>query len=130
MIAMADLESVSMGFAVKSDVRFNAGEGEATWVLRAETFSRLDIADRQALSDWLDSANGIDTIVDLAVRPWNIADAKAIFGVFEINQEQASWLIVRHGLGWMLARCADGFVSDVSDSLSDILALLDEQRLA
>ena len=40
-----------MSFAVKSDVRFNAGEGEATWVLRAETFSGLDIADRQEVRD-------------------------------------------------------------------------------
>jgi len=121
--------SAGMNFAAKSDVRFNAGRGEATWVLPAGTFTGLDTADRQALSDWLDNAVGIDTIMDLAVRPWNIAGAVAIFGVFEIKKDQASWLIVRCGSGWLLARCVDGFVSDVSESLVDILSLVDQQRL-
>jgi hypothetical protein len=117
-----------MTFAVISDVRFNAGLGEATWVLPAGTFNGLDVADRQVLSDWLDCARGIDAVTDLTVRPWNIAGPRAILGVFETDRDQASWLIVRDGSGWTLARCADGLVSEVLDSLADILGLIDEQR--
>jgi hypothetical protein len=117
-----------MSVAVKSDVRFNADGGEATWVLRAGRFTGLDIADQQALSDWLDDAAGIDTVRDLADRPWNIAGASVILGVFENDRDQASWLIVRYGSGWTLARCADGFVSDVFESLPDLFGLIDEQR--
>jgi hypothetical protein len=117
-----------MSFAVKSDVHFNAGWGEATWVLQAGTFTGLDTADRQVLSGWLDAASGIDTVLDLATRPWNIAGASAILGVFETDQDQASWLIVRHGSRWTVAREADGFVSDELDSLQEILGLLDELR--
>ena len=69
-----------MTFAVKSDVRFNVGWGEATWVLPAGIFTGLDTPDRQALLDWLDGADGIDAVMDLTVRPWNIAGAHAILG--------------------------------------------------
>lgn len=117
-----------MTFAVKSDVHFNPGRDEAFWMLRAGALTGLDSADRQALSDWLDSASGIDTVVDFAVRPWNIAGASVIFGIFEDNKDKASWLVVRHGSAWTLARCADGFISDVSASLPDILDLIDEYR--
>ena len=120
--------SVGMSFAVKSDVRFNADGGEATWVLRAGRLTGLDTADRQALSDWLDSASGIDTVTDLAARPWNIEGATGIFGIFETGNGQASWLIVCNQSGWTLARCSDGLVSDVIESLRDVLALVDEQR--
>ncbi|MEA2737218.1 MAG: hypothetical protein QOH05_525 [Acetobacteraceae bacterium] len=119
-----------MTFAVTPDVRFNACQGEAIWVLPAGTFSGLDSADRQALLDWLDDASEIDTIMDFSVRPWNVAGTSAIFGVFETGRDQATWLIVRYGLGWMTVRCADGFVSDVSASLPEILDLIDEQRRA
>jgi hypothetical protein len=117
-----------MSFAVKSDVRFNAGQSGATWVLRAGTFSGLDTADRQVLSDWLDHAHGIDTVIDLGARPWNIAGARAIFGVFQPGMVRASWLIVRHASGWTVVRPSDGFVSDVMDSLREILAVLDGLR--
>ena len=119
-----------MTFAVRSDVRFNDGRPRIPGVLRAGTFTKLDIADRQALSDWLDSSSGIDAVIDLALRPWNIAGASAILGIFEANKNQASWLIVRYRLGWTAARCTDGFISDVLESLVDVLSLIDEQRLA
>jgi hypothetical protein len=122
--------SVGMTFAVTSDDRFNTGRGEATWVLPAGTFTGLDTADRQVLSDWLDSALGIDTVMDFSVRPWNVAGTTAIFGVFEVGQDQATWLIVRHTSGWMLVRCSDSSVSDVMVLLPDILDLIDEQRRA
>jgi hypothetical protein len=117
-----------MSFAMKSDASFNAGGGEATWVLRASTLTGLDTADRRVMSDWLDGASGIDTVTDLGARPWNIEGATGIFGIFETGNGQASWLIVRNQSGWTLARCSDGLVSDVIDSLRDVLALVDEQR--
>jgi hypothetical protein len=121
-----------MGFAVGFDVRVNPGRNEAIWVLPAGTFTGLDAADRQALSDWLDDADGIDSIVDFSVRPWNIPwnidGTSTILGVFETARDQASWLILRYGSGWLAVRCADGFVSDVSVSLGDILGLIDRRR--
>jgi hypothetical protein len=120
--------SVGMGFAIASDVRFITGEGEATWVLPAGTFTGLEPADRRSLSDWLDDADGIDTVTDFSVRPWNVSGTSTILGVFETGKAQASWLIARYGSGWLAVRCADGFVSDVSVSLPDILGLIDQQR--
>jgi hypothetical protein len=119
---------VSVAFAAGSDLRFNSGRAKETWVPPAGTFAGLDIADRQVLSDWLDHAGGIDNVIDLAVRPWNIPGVAAVLGVFETGKNQASWLIVRYGPGWTLARCMDSSVSDISDSLPDILYLIDEQR--
>jgi hypothetical protein len=94
---------------------------------RAGKVTGLDAADRQVLSSWLASAaaRGIDTVMDLSVRPWDIGGAAVIVGVFETNKNQASWLVVREGSGWTLARCADGFVSGLTKSLPDILALID-----
>jgi hypothetical protein len=117
-----------MSFVAKCDVRFNAGRGEATWVLPAATFSGMDAVDRQVLSGWLDGAGGIDTVKDLTDRPWNIAGVQAIFGVFETGNDQASWLIVQSASGWALARPVDGSVSDELGSLPAILRLIDEQR--
>jgi hypothetical protein len=97
-------------------------------VLPARIFTGLDTPDRQALLDWLDGADGVDAVIDLTVRGWNIAGAHVILGVFKPGEDQASWLIVGDGSGWMLARCADGFISEVSDSLPGILGLIDEQR--
>jgi hypothetical protein len=122
--------SIDMSFAVRSDVRFDASRGEETWMLPAGTFIGLDTADRQALSDWLDGVSGIDTVIDLAVRPWNIAGATAIFGVFRTYQDQASWLIVRHDAGWILADCRNGIISDISPSLPDILWMIDDELRA
>lgn len=119
-----------MSFAVNSGVRFNAGPPEETLVLPTAIFPQLDIADRSVLLDWLDHAeeHGIDTVMDLAVRPWNIVGVDVVIGVFEIGKSQASWLVVRHGSGWALARCDDGFVSDVAASLAGILAMIDAEQ--
>jgi len=122
--------AVGMTFVPTSDVRFNAGHDEATWVLLAGTFKGLNRVDRQTLSDWLDGASGIDTVVDLTERHWNIDGPQAILGVFESDEEQASWLIVGDGAGWTLVRCIDGFISNVLTAFPDILDLIDEQRRA
>ena len=92
-----------------------------------ETFKGLDAADRKVLADWLVRANerGIDRAIDLSVRPWNVAGHPVVVGVFETDKPLASWLAVRLGIDWTLARCADGFVSDASASLLEILDLID-----
>ena len=120
-----------MSFAFADGIRFTSGRGEEPWVPGARTFVGLDDADRQILAAWLVRAGrrrGIDAAIDLSVRPWGVTDAGAVVGVFEAGKNRASWLVVRHGSGWMLARCADGFVSDVMPSLPAILALIDADR--
>ena len=117
-----------MTFADPAHVRINADEGEASLALPAGTFIGLDIADRHVLSDWLDRTAGIDSIMDFSVRPWNVAGARGIFGVFEAGKEKATWLIVRDARGWMLLDCRDSFISDLTMGLVDILGLIDEQR--
>jgi hypothetical protein len=115
--------------AVLDDAHFTPRRTEETWVPRAQTFVGLDDADRQALSDWLQRAGvrGIDAM-DLSVRPWGVTGAGAVVGVFEAGKDRASWLVVRHGSGWTLARCSDGFVSDVMASLPAILSLIEVDR--
>lgn len=94
------------------------------------TFTGLDDADRHILSAWLHraGARGIDAAMDLSVRPWGVSGVGAIIGVFDVGQDRASWLIVGHGSGWTLARCADGFISDEMTSLPAVLALIDADR--
>jgi hypothetical protein len=87
----------------------------------------LDEAECRTLSEWLEVActRGIDTVMDLSVREWNVAGAAAIVGVFETDKNRASWLVVRDGSRWSLARCCDGCVSGESKSLAHVLALID-----
>jgi hypothetical protein len=119
-----------MSFAINDDVRFTVDRGEETWVPGTGTFAGLDDADQHILLDWLDraGARGIDAALDLSVRPWGVTGAGAIVGVFEAGKNQASWLLVRHGSGWVLARREDGYVSDEMLTLPIILALIDAHR--
>jgi hypothetical protein len=66
--------------------------------------------------------------MDLSVRPWGVNGAGVIIGVFDAGEDRASWLIVGHSAGWTLARCGDGFISDVMISLPAALALIDTGR--
>ncbi|WP_428533941.1 hypothetical protein [Rhodopila sp.] len=116
-----------MTFALSEDVRFNAAESGATLALPAGLFTGLDIADREVLTDWLEDADGIDTVMDFSPRRWNVAGARRILGVFEAGKETATWLIVRDGSGWMLLRCRDSFVSNLTIRLADVLRLIDKQ---
>jgi hypothetical protein len=94
-------------------------------MLRAGTFTGLDMADRRTLSCWLaDAAGGHIDVVDFTPRPWNVSAARTILGVFEPGQTLASWLIVRHHTEWILIRRSDGLVMDVSVLLADVLALI------
>jgi len=119
-----------MSCAVNDGICFTAGRGKESWVPEAGTFVGLDEADRQVLSDWLDraGARGIDAAMDFSVRHWGVGGAGVVVGVFEAGRDKASWLVVRSGTGWVLARCADGFVSDVMTSLPAALALIDADR--
>lgn len=130
MVIMPEPGSVGMSSAVGNGVRFTDGGGEETWVPGSPTFTGLDDTDRNVLSGWLDraGARGIDAAMDLSVRPWGVSGVGAIIGVFDAGEDRASWLIVGHGSGWTLARCADGFVSDVMTSLPAALALIDAGR--
>ncbi len=117
----------AMTLAVGSDVECNGVSAVRPSLSRGMGSTKLDEADVRLLGGWLDHAgtSGIDAVLDLAVRPWNIVGADAILGVFESDKNQASWLIVRGVSGWTVARCSDGFVSDVSICLADILSLID-----
>jgi hypothetical protein len=118
--------------AETTDIRFNPDRGEAFWMLQAGTFTALDPASRDSLSDWLTiaatdaGAGGIDTVLDLSPRPWKVAGARTIIGVFEKGKGSATWLIVRHRSLWTLARCDDGSVSDACTTLAEILGLIDD----
>jgi hypothetical protein len=116
-----------MSFAAAASVCFTAGRGEETWVPGTGTIAGIDDFDRQVLADWLDraGARGIDLAMDFSSRQWNVEGARAIVGVFEAGKAQASWLVVRSGSRWLLARCDDGFVSDEMTSLPAVLALID-----
>ena len=118
-----------MSFTTVLNVRFNTDLGKEFRVPRAGSFMQFDDADRVILSAWLDRAatRGIESALDLTIRPWKIVGLDAAFGIFETNRKRASWLIVRHGSEWVLASCADGFVSDVSSSLAEILELIDNE---
>jgi len=116
-----------MTLAVGPDVDCNGVSTGYLSLSQATSSSRLDECDLQVLVAWLGHARtrGIDAIMDLTVRPWNVSGAEAILGVFESHNEQASWLIVRCVSGWTVARCADGFVSNASIFLAEILDLID-----
>jgi hypothetical protein len=68
--------------------------------------------------------------MDLSIRPWGVNGAGVIIGIFDTGEDRASWLIVGHNTGWTLARCGDGFISDVMTSLPAVLALIDAERMA
>jgi hypothetical protein len=109
-----------------ADRFFNPDRGEAFRMLLAGTFSGLDCVSRASLAAWLAGAGGIDTVLDLSQRPWNVADAAAIIGVFERGNASASWLIVRHRSLWTLVRCGDAAVCETCATLGDILRLIDD----
>ncbi|HQT78746.1 MAG TPA: hypothetical protein PLD10_16960 [Rhodopila sp.] len=99
-------------------VRLDAG------IPAMSSFAGLDAADRQVLAEWLarKSPDGVDAVLDLTARPWNLAGACVIIGVFEPARPLATWLILRHPDGWLLIRPGDGFVSDLCATLTGVLA--------
>jgi hypothetical protein len=107
---------------------FTANRREASRVSQAHLFTRLEASDRNVLAHWLEDArrHGVDAVIDLTVRPWNIACTPIIVGIFEKNRAEASWLIVHCPDGWMLANCTDGSILGVCAALLDILALIED----
>jgi hypothetical protein len=109
--------------------RFTVNRREASRVSQACSFTELESADGQILSDWLEQARarGIDTAIDMSVRPWNVVGVRIVVGIFERDRLEATWLIVHCPAGWMLAGCSDGSISEVLAALSDVLALIGDQ---
>ena len=121
------MAAIGSGFAVSTDARFIVVADEADQVLGP--FSGVSNIDSLILSGWLSGAiaRGIDAVIDLSARPWNVTSAEAILGVFEVARPRASWLLVRDGRGWVLARRADRFVSDSTTFLPALLVMIDHQ---
>lgn len=78
------------------------------------------------LEEWLRTVwlRGIDSVEDLAGRPWPGAVAETLIGVFRQGEQQAGWLVVGQAGQWAVATCANGLVSAPVGSLSDALALV------
>jgi len=97
---------------------------------QVSAFAALDVADRRMLADWLAEGlpAGVDAVLDLSSRPWNVSGAGAIIGVFEAAQPLATWILVHHDAGWMMLRPASGFVSDPAGSLADLLPCIGSAR--
>jgi hypothetical protein len=111
--------------AVNPTIFFNPDRGEASWMLQTGTFTALDPASRDSLSNWLARVGCIDTVLDLSPRPWKVAGARTIIGVFEEGKDQASWLIIGQCSVWTLARCDDGSIAGPCATLAEILRLID-----
>jgi hypothetical protein len=118
------------GADAAADAFFNPDRGEAFRMLLAGTFTGLDPVSRASLAEWLAGARAgagrIDTVVDLSHRPWNVADARTVIGVFEQGKPSASWLIVRHRSAWTLVQCGDGAVLETCPTLGELLGLIDD----
>lgn len=86
----------------------------------------LNRTDRQVLAAWLARVDRsrIDIAADLTRRHWNVADARAIIGIFEPGRNDASWLAVAGPGGWSLIDCTSGRASSACASLEDALALI------
>jgi hypothetical protein len=93
---------------------------------RSATFAALDPANRRVLFDWLGdpAAAHIDTAIDMSLRPWNVAGAVNVIGIFEPGRTAASWLVVQDASGWFLLTCATGAVSETCPALADVLELI------
>lgn len=86
-------------------------------------FPGLGRADRQDLSEWSRriADSGIDAVLDLSARPWRVAEAAAVIGVFETAKPLATWIVLQLAGEWLLLRPADGFISPPSATLRDVL---------
>jgi hypothetical protein len=131
MIAEQSLGSDCMRSAGGNSHGFIAGGNEGILVAGSSAFAGLDELDHEALSDWLARAGlrGIDAALDISARPWGVRGAGIVIGVFDTGEDRASWLIVGRHAEWTLARCGDGFVSDVMTSLPAALRLIDDGRV-
>jgi hypothetical protein len=92
-------------------------------------FDRLTEEERLHLARWLDGARsaGIDEVQDLSRRErltTGMPDELRIIGVYRTGQSLASWVVIGHGGGWVVAACTRGTVSRVCDSFAESLALI------
>jgi hypothetical protein len=86
----------------------------------------LTPADGKVLADWLAVAKttGIEMVSDFTPRPWRVAQADVVIGVFETGQMVASWMVVRSRGRWVVAAVHNGTVSDARVALADALRLI------
>jgi hypothetical protein len=96
-------------------------------VFETQFFAGLDRTDRQVLDTWFRAARckGIDTMIDLADRPWGAAGLEVVIGVFRRGEPAASWLLIRYQHRWVVVTVPGAQVSAVLDTLPDALRLID-----
>ena len=101
-------------------------QAQATCLPPDSGFRGLNVNDRRMLAGWITESRsaGIETVEDLAIRPWPEPNAETVIGVFKTGHLLASWLIVGQEGCWAVACCADGAVSPRLPSLADALALV------
>jgi hypothetical protein len=89
-------------------------------------FPGLSAAERQTLADWRVAAaeRGIETVIDLGARPWNVPGTRTVLGVFQRDAERAGWLLVQEDTGWDLIDCTAETVIGSTLSLADALVLI------
>jgi hypothetical protein len=67
---------------------------------------------------------GIETVIDLSARPWNVSGTRTILGVFRREADRAGWLLVKEGDGWSVIECVAETVTGEALHLDDALALV------
>jgi hypothetical protein len=89
-------------------------------------FPGLSVEERQCLAAWRMTAaeRGIETVIDLNARQWNVQGTRTILGVFQRETDRAGWLLVQEDAGWSLIDCEKETVSGGTLSLGDALALV------
>ena len=94
--------------------------------LPRSAFPALSAGERVYLEEWLRTVwlRGIDSVEDLAGRPWPCTVAETVIGVFRQDEGQAGWLVVGQEGQWAVATCSSGEVSEPVASLSDALSLV------
>jgi len=89
-------------------------------------FSGLSAAERQSLAAWRIAAaqRGIETVLDLSGRHWNVQGTHTVLGVFQQDAKCAGWLLVREASGWSLIDCVTETISGGTLALDDVLAMV------
>jgi hypothetical protein len=89
-------------------------------------FPGLSAEERQSLAAWRIPAaeRGIETVIDLTARRWNVQGTRTILGVFQREAVRAAWLLVQEDTGWSLIDCELQTIVGGTLSLDDALALV------
>lgn len=89
-------------------------------------FPALSAEERQSIEAWrMAAANrGLDAVIDLTGRRWNVPLACAIVGIFRIGEARAAWLLIRDDTGWTVLDCVAETIIGGTLTLDDCLAIL------